>query len=179
MFISSSTYTITSTELSANKHQPKNADIYSSFNDALAEKYTQIKISETTLKGAQENVVSSGGFAMRHSAIEMNDETLRNFLKEMVYEEISGEADAAGGLLDLTDWINGGTLRYSNTGEPVTSESRAYFNSKAKEYKAQKISIFESEISNGTPLIDIYDKLTEATSKQSQRFLGMIGYIKK
>ncbi|GHC42577.1 hypothetical protein GCM10010096_11760 [Alcaligenes pakistanensis] len=179
MLISSSTSRITSTELSNNKHQRTDADNSQNFNTVLAAASTRVNISDAAQQQAQENVIKSGGFGIRNTISSMSDETLSSFLKEMVYEDISGKEDTAGGLLDISDWINGGPLRYSNTGEPVTPESKAYFNTIAERYKSQKISIFETEMNKETSLIEIYEKLADLTSQQNTRFLGMMGYLIK
>lgn len=179
MLISPLTPKFVSAEPTNNKLQQTDTTNVSSFGAVLVAASTQVSISTAAQQQAQGNILKSGGFSMRDTVSKMDDKTLNAFLKGMVCEEVAGKGDAAGGLLDITDWMNGGPLRYSNTGEPVTAESKAYFNLAEKQYQSQKISLFETEFSQGTPLLDIYDKLTDLTSQQPTRFLGMMGYLVK
>ncbi|UYY87738.1 hypothetical protein [Alcaligenes sp. SMD-FA] len=153
----------------------------SNFREVLAELSKQVSISKIDLPSPtppkpQENIVKSV-FVMDESIHKMDDAMLRDLLKGMVYEDITGKGDGPGGLLDLTEWIHGGPIRYSNTGELVTAESKTYFNAAASQYRSQKISVLETGLRNGTPLIEIYENLCELTSQQPVRFLGMMGYL--
>ncbi len=137
-----------------------------------------VAISAAARRQPESQAVQSGSFSPEVLAVWKSDDggSLGKFLKSVVYENNSVQGDGAGGLLDITDYMNGGPLRYSKTGEPVTAESKAYFNKSELQYRSEKISLYEMEISKGTPLHEIYQKLADLTAAQPERFLGMKGY---
>lgn len=180
MFVSSSSPKLVPAVQLTNKRQVDTANS-SNFSEVLAEFSKQVGISEIDLPSPappkpKENLVK-GVFVMDESIQKMDDATLRVLLQGMVYEDIVGKGDGPGGMLDLTEWIHGGPMRYSNTGELVTAESKTFFNSAASQYRSQKISVLETGLRNGTPLVKIYENLCELTSQQPVRFLGMMGYL--
>lgn len=112
----------------------------------------------------------------RESLSQYSSANAYQYLRDIVYEETSGHPGVAGGLLDITDYLNGGPLRYSS-GEPVTTESIAYFNRTDQEYRSNKIALFEAELSQGASPVEIFDKLFDLTQQQPDRLLKMKGYI--
>lgn len=109
----------------------------------------------------------------------MDEKEHSDFLKDTVYEEGPKRQAMHEILVDITDWLQGGPMYDSNTREPVAEESTAYFMVADARYQMEKVALYELEPSKGTPLINIYGKLPDLTSKQPARFLGMRGHLVK
>ncbi len=150
-----------------------------SFQTALAAVSTQVTISRVAQQQAQVTELKHGSFAMRDTVSKMDEREFGAFLKDIVYEGGPKRLALHEIMVDITDWLKGGPMYYSNTREPVTEESTAYFMMADAKYQAEKVALYELELSKGTPLIDIYDKLSDLTSKQPARLLGMRGYLVK
>ncbi|MGR7949169.1 hypothetical protein ACU6HM_07810 [Alcaligenes sp. RM2] len=150
-----------------------------SFQTALAAASTRVTISSAAQQQAQVTELKHGSFAMRDTVSKMDEREFGAFLKDIVYEGGPKRLALHEIMVDITDWLKGGPMYYSNTREPVTEESTAYFMMADAKYQAEKVALYELELSKGTPLIDIYDKLSDLTSKQPARLLGMRGYLVK
>lgn len=98
--------------------------------------------------------------------------------KNIAYEDHT-TTGGVGPLLDMRGvWLPGGDgiIRYSGSGEPVTSESQAYFNATEASFRQERMHIYESEKAKGTPPADIYDKLVSAMDQQPERYRGMMNW---
>ena len=95
--------------------------------------------------------------------------------RNMAYEDHT-TTGGVGPLLDASGYLPGGDgiLRYSGSGEPVTAESQAYFNKTETSFRQERIRIYESEKTKGTPPADIYDKLVSAMDQQPERYRSMM-----
>lgn len=62
--------------------------------------------------------------------------------------------------LDFSEHTKGtGPIRYAATGQPVTEESEAYFNSVSSAVLQHGTDLYNTEKAKGTPAADILDKL--------------------
>lgn len=179
MLINSSTPKFALADTSNTQQPPSTNTATPSFQAALATASTQVTISPAAQQQAQTTELKHGSFAMRETVSKMDEKELGAFLKDIVYEGGPKRLALHEIMVDITDWLKGGPMYYSNTREPVTEESTAYFMMADAKYHAEKIALYELELSKGTPLMDIYDKLSDLTSKQPTRFLGMRGYLVK
>ena len=179
MLINSSTpkFALADTNIKPQQASPTTAP--PSFQAVLAAASSQVAISPTAQQQAQVTELKHGSFAMRDTVSKMDEKEFGAFLKDIVYEGGPKRQALHEVLVDITDWLKGGPIYYSNTREPVTEESAAYFMMADAKYQAEKVALYELELSKGTPLIDIYDKLSDLTSKQPARLLGMRGYLVK
>ncbi|SHH08952.1 hypothetical protein [Pollutimonas bauzanensis] len=133
---------------------------------------TVVNISTKSQQNSTSVALQNGSFSPEMMAHMKGNDNLGKYLKDVVYND-----DASDALVDLTDYMNGGPIRYTKTGEPVTAESEAYFNKTGQLYRSQKIALYETEMKKGTALDEIYQKLADLTAQQPERFLGMKGYI--
>lgn len=79
--------------------------------------------------------------------------------------------------LDFSDHINGtGPLRYAATGQPVTEESEAYFNSLSSVALQNKINLYNAEKAKGTPAAEIMDKIIGYIDALPARYQAMINW---
>lgn len=77
--------------------------------------------------------------------------------------------------LDFSEHVNGtGPIRYAATGEPVTEESEAYFNSVASAELQKRIDLYDAEKAKGTPAADILDKIFEYMDTLPARYREMM-----
>jgi len=83
-----------------------------------------------------------------------------------------------GGLLDISGQQPGGDgiIRYSGDGSPVTAESEAYFEKENARFFHEKIEIYTSEMTKGTPPLKILEKLLIARDNQPDRYRMMMGW---
>ncbi|MBX6964442.1 hypothetical protein [Alcaligenes faecalis] len=179
MLINSSTPKPALADTNINQQQPIASTATQSFQAVLATASTQVTISPAAQQQTQVTELKHGSFAMRNIVSKMDEKERSDFLKDIVYEGGPKRQAMHEILVDITDWLKGGPMYYSNTREPVTEESTAYFLLADGKYQAEKVALYELELSKGTPLIDIYDKLSDLTSKQPARLLGMRGYLVK
>jgi hypothetical protein len=91
----------------------------------------------------------------------------------IAYEDLT-RGGGVGGLLDISGTLPGGDgiLRYSS-GEPVTEESKAYFNKEEARFRQERIKLYESELGKGTPPGQIVNKLYDLQAQQPERFRMM------
>ncbi|WP_229635656.1 hypothetical protein [Pseudomonas syringae] len=83
------------------------------------------------------------------------------------YNSLGGE------LLDVSDRPN---IRYSATGELVTSESSAYFARTNIAIQRARNELYQTEIEKGTPPTQILEKIFDFNDALPQRFLEMAGW---
>jgi len=83
------------------------------------------------------------------------------------YNSLGGE------LLDVSDRPN---IRYSATGELVTSESSAYFAKTNIAIQRARTELYQTEIKKGTPPTQILEKIFDFNDALPQRFLEMAGW---
>ncbi|MES5325077.1 hypothetical protein [Alcaligenes phenolicus] len=179
MLINSSTPKFALVGTNVNQQPPNASTTTTSFQAALASASTRVTISSAAQQQAQVTELKHGSFAMRDTVSKMDEREFGAFLKDIVYEGGPKRLALHEIMVDITDWLKGGPMYYSNTREPVTEESTAYFMMADAKYQAEKVALYELELSKGTSLIDIYDKLSDLTSKQPARLLGMRGYLVK
>ncbi len=78
-------------------------------------------------------------------------------------------------LLDISGLVDGsGPIRYTGTGQPVTAESKAYFEQEASRVASERMALYQSEKANGTPAAEIVDKLIAYMDRQPKRYLEMM-----
>lgn len=75
-------------------------------------------------------------------------------------------------LLDLSDRTN---IRYSLTGEPVTSKSSQYFQQISQAMQRQCETLYQQETAKGTPAITILEKIFSLHDTLPPRFRDMLG----
>lgn len=94
--------------------------------------------------------------------------------EELAYERSHGPCAP---WLDFSEHINGtGPIRYALTGEPVTEESEAYFNSIASAELQHRIDLYDAEKAKGTPAADILDKIFGYMDTLPARYREMMGW---
>jgi hypothetical protein len=74
-------------------------------------------------------------------------------------------------LLDLSDRPN---IRYSLTGELVTSKTQAYFQQISQAIQRQCDTLYRQEISKGTPAVEILEKIFSIHDSMPLRFREML-----
>lgn len=94
-------------------------------------------------------------------------------LAEQFAHELAKRPDQP--LLDISGLENGtGPIRYTGTGQPVTEESKAYFETEAARIASERMALYQTEKANGTPAAEIVDKLIAYMDKQPKRYLNMM-----
>ena len=103
-------------------------------------------------------------------------ESAANFAKTLAYDP--SQYGPIGWLIDISGTLPGGDgiLRYSSDGSPVTAESEAYFEKENARFLHEKIGIYTSETTKGTPPLKILEKLLIAMDNQPDRYRMMMGW---
>ena len=107
---------------------------------------------------------------------------MRNRMLEIARSNPSDAWDLAFGyahtslnmeLLDVSDRPN---IRYSATGELVTSETSRYFAEIRSAMQKERSALYESEINQGTPPSKVLEKIFDFNDTMPTRFLEMAGW---
>lgn len=132
-------------------------------------------VTEPPLANSNERLARQRSFQdMVHaSSPEEADKIAKNF----AYADNTCGGGMGGGL-DMSGLLPGGDgiIRYAGSGEPVTAESKAYFNKQEASFRRERINIYESEMAKGTPPADVYDKLVAAMGNQPARYRAMMNW---
>lgn len=120
MLINSSTPKSALADTNINQQQPIASAATQSFQAILAAASTQVTISPAAQQQAQTPDLKHGSCAMRNTVSKMDGQELGVFLKDIVYERGPKRLAMHEILVDITDWLKGGPMYYSNTREPVT-----------------------------------------------------------
>ncbi|EPJ75550.1 hypothetical protein CFII64_29304 [Pseudomonas sp. CFII64] len=76
-------------------------------------------------------------------------------------------------LLDVSDRPN---IRYSATGELVSSETSRYFAEIRSAMQKERAGLYQSELEKGTPPSEILEKIFDFNDTMPTRFLEMAGW---
>lgn len=163
-----------STEMS-NKLQPATANA-SLPNEASS----KVTLSPEAMRRGTFADVLAGGNAMRAMMLRednISSASTAKLAEELAYSD-NRDGEGGGGLIDISGNLPGGDgiVRYSMTGEPVTDESKAYFNKEEARYKLERAKLYEAEIAKKTPPGEIVNKLYGLQDQQPARFRGMNGW---
>jgi hypothetical protein len=129
---------------------------------------TQVNISSASANKLLNEQTSTVKFFSGTSALAHRDP---EFAAKLAYNTAT-EFDLA--LVDISGGIN--NVRYVQTGTLQTPENSASFERLASEVRDKKLALYQEEKNKGTPDADIYDKLIELLSQQSEEFRNGAGF---